>query len=70
MLFTGVEIHGSYSALGFGEAARLHALVHTAAAFAMLVFIIAHVYMATMGPKLISLIKPTVTGHEDLEDNR
>ncbi|MCL7943360.1 cytochrome b/b6 domain-containing protein [Marinobacter sp. ATCH36] len=46
------------------------ALVHTAAAFAMLIFIIAHVYMATMGPKLTSLIKPMVTGYEDLEDTR
>jgi len=46
------------------------ALVHTAAAFAMLIFIIAHVYMATMGPKLTSLIKPMVTGYEDLEEHR
>lgn len=46
------------------------ALVHTAAAFAMLIFIIAHVYMATMGPKLTSLVKPMVTGYEDLEDTR
>jgi thiosulfate reductase cytochrome b subunit len=46
------------------------ALVHTAAAFAMLIFIIAHVYMATMGPKLTSLIKPMVTGYEDLEGHR
>lgn len=45
------------------------ALVHTAAAFAMLVFIIAHVYMATMGPKLTSLIKPMVTGYEELEEH-
>lgn len=46
------------------------ALTHTAAAFAMLIFIIAHVYMATMGPKLTSLIKPMVTGYEDIEDTR
>ncbi|WP_349343470.1 cytochrome b/b6 domain-containing protein [Marinobacter sp. MMG032] len=45
------------------------ALVHTAAAFAMLVFIIAHVYMATMGPRLTSLIKPMITGYEDLEEH-
>ncbi|RBW52077.1 cytochrome b/b6 domain-containing protein [Marinobacter sp. F3R11] len=44
------------------------ALVHTAAAFAMLVFIIAHVYMATMGHTLTSLIKPMVTGYEDLDE--
>ena len=46
------------------------ALIHTAAAFAMLIFIIAHVYMATMGSKLTSLIKPMVTGYEDLEEQR
>lgn len=46
------------------------ALIHTAAAFAMLIFIIAHVYMATMGPRITSLIKPMITGHEDLEDTR
>ncbi|SHK12062.1 Thiosulfate reductase cytochrome b subunit [Marinobacter antarcticus] len=44
------------------------ALLHTAAAFAMLVFIIAHVYMATMGHTLTSLIKPMVTGYEDLDE--
>ncbi|RBP29678.1 thiosulfate reductase cytochrome b subunit [Marinobacter pelagius] len=43
------------------------ALVHTGAAFAMLVFIIAHVYMTTMGHTLTSHIKPMVTGYEDLD---
>lgn len=44
------------------------ALVHTAAAFALLVFIIAHVYMTTMGHTLTSLIKPMLTGYEDLDE--
>ncbi|TVP53795.1 MAG: cytochrome B [Halomonadaceae bacterium] len=44
------------------------AMVHTAAAFGVLVFIIAHVYMATMGPTLTSLIKPMITGYEDLDE--
>lgn len=44
------------------------ALVHTAAAFGMLVFIVAHVYMATMGETLTSLIKPMVTGYEELDE--
>ena len=43
------------------------ALVHTGAAFAMLVFIIAHVYMTTMGKTLTSHIKPMITGYEDLD---
>jgi len=44
------------------------ALVHTAAAFAMLVFVIGHVYMATMGPTLTSLIRPMITGYEDVDE--
>ena len=45
------------------------ALVHTGAAFAMLVFIIAHVYMTTMGKTLTSHIKPMITGYEDLNEH-
>src|SRR5690606_20022552 len=44
------------------------ALAHTAAAFAMLVFIIGHVYMTTMGHKLTSHIKPMITGYDDIDD--
>jgi Thiosulfate reductase cytochrome B subunit (membrane anchoring protein) len=45
------------------------ALVHTGAAFAMLVFVIAHVYMTTMGKTLTSHIKPMITGYEDLDSH-
>ncbi|MFC4261114.1 cytochrome b/b6 domain-containing protein [Marinobacter lacisalsi] len=45
------------------------ALIHTAAAFAMLVFIIAHVYMTTMGHTLTSHIRPMVTGYDDIDDS-
>ena len=45
------------------------ALVHTGAAFAMLVFIIAHVYMTTMGKTLTSHIKPMITGYEDQNEH-
>lgn len=45
------------------------ALIHTGAAFAMLVFIIAHVYMTTMGRTLTSHIKPMITGYEDLDEH-
>ncbi|MGM0569433.1 cytochrome b/b6 domain-containing protein [Marinobacter sp.] len=44
------------------------ALIHTAAAFAMLVFIIAHVYMTTMGHTLTSHIRPMVTGYDDIDE--
>ena len=45
------------------------ALVHTGAAFGMLVFVIAHVYMATLGKTVTSLIKPMITGYEDLDEH-
>ncbi|SET08419.1 Thiosulfate reductase cytochrome b subunit [Marinobacter segnicrescens] len=44
------------------------AMIHTAAAFAMLVFIIAHVYMTTMGHTLTSHIRPMVTGYDDIDE--
>lgn len=43
------------------------AYVHTAAAFAMMVFIIGHVYMTTLGKTTFSHIKPMITGYEDTE---
>nr|WP_320134935.1 cytochrome b/b6 domain-containing protein [uncultured Amphritea sp.] len=45
------------------------ALTHTAAAFLMLIFIIAHVYMATMGKTPLSLIKPMITGYEPEQED-
>ena len=50
-------------------ALEIVALVHTGAAFAMLVFIIAHVYMTTMGKTLTSHIKPMITGYEDQNEH-
>jgi len=44
------------------------AFIHTAAAFAMLVFVIGHVYMTTMGHTITSLIRPMITGYEDIEE--
>ncbi|KAA3625391.1 MAG: cytochrome B, partial [Proteobacteria bacterium] len=43
-------------------------LDHTAAAYAMVAFLIAHVYMATMGKTPTALIKPMITGYEEIED--
>lgn len=40
------------------------AYIHTAAAFAMMVFIIGHVYMTTLGKTVFSHIKPMITGYE------
>ncbi len=46
---------------------RIIAFVHTAAAYAMLAFFIAHVYMATMGKTPMALVKPMITGYEEVE---
>ncbi len=44
------------------------ALLHTAAAFAMLVFFIAHVYLALTGKPFYEYVKAMITGYEELED--
>lgn len=46
------------------------ATAHTAAAFAMLIFIIAHVYMTTMGKTVFSMLKPMITGYEEMPDEK
>jgi len=44
------------------------AVVHTAAAFMMLAFLIGHLYLATLGHTVLAHIKAMVTGWEDVED--
>jgi thiosulfate reductase cytochrome b subunit len=41
--------------------------VHTITAFAMMVFIIGHVYMTTLDHTLFSHIKPMVTGYDTVD---
>lgn len=43
------------------------AQVHVAAAFAMLVFIIIHIYMLTTGHSFIAHVKPMITGFDEVE---
>jgi thiosulfate reductase cytochrome b subunit len=45
------------------------ALIHTALAFAILIFIIVHVYMTTTGHKVFAHIKAMITGWEEVESN-
>lgn len=44
------------------------ALVHTAAAFMMLAFLVAHVYLATTGHTPLEHIKAMITGWEELDE--
>ena len=47
---------------------RAVALTHTAAAFMMLAFFIAHVYLATAGHTPLAHIKAMITGWEDVDE--
>ena len=44
------------------------ALIHTAAAFLLVVFFIGHVYPTTTGPTIFSQIKAMITGWEEVEE--
>lgn len=44
------------------------ALLHTAAAYAMAVFLIVHAYMATTGPSVLAYLKGMITGYEEVAD--
>ena len=45
----------------------LVAFVHTAAAFAMITFVVIHVYMTTTGKTLFHYIRTMITGYEKIE---
>ena len=45
------------------------ALVHTAAAFMMLAFLIGHIYLATLGRTVLAHLKAMVTGWEELHED-
>jgi thiosulfate reductase cytochrome b subunit len=64
-------VNWKHTALGDLLSLQLVALVHTAAVFALLIFLVAHIYMAsTTGHPWYSLLKSMVTGYEELEDER
>jgi thiosulfate reductase cytochrome b subunit len=48
---------------------RTIAVVHTAGAFFLVAFVVAHVYLITTGRTLTSNLKAMMTGSEDLEDD-
>ena len=47
---------------------RTVALIHTAGAFLVLAFLIAHLYLITTGTTLTSNLKAMITGYEEIED--
>ena len=52
---------------GSGELLSNVALVHTAAAFAILAFVIVHIYLFTTGHSFVDHVKPMVTGFDEVE---
>ena len=78
VIFPAVWISGiAYLLISFGQqdlvgpiGLGLIALVHTVAAFAIVVFVIAHVYLLTTGHSFLEHVKPMITGYDkvDLSD--
>lgn len=75
VIFPAVWISGiAYLLISFGQGDLLGpiglgliALVHTIAAIAVVMFIIAHVYLLTTGHSFIDHIKPMITGYDEVE---
>ncbi|MDH5484143.1 MAG: cytochrome b/b6 domain-containing protein [Gammaproteobacteria bacterium] len=61
--------YGSWENWGFGWLSLEYvAMFHVIAAFMMLIFFIAHIYLATAGHTVTSHIKAMITGWEEVED--
>ncbi|MCW8853084.1 MAG: cytochrome b/b6 domain-containing protein [Gammaproteobacteria bacterium] len=61
--------YGSWGNWGFGWLSlEWVAFFHVIAAFMMLIFFIAHIYLATAGHTVTSHIKAMITGWEEVED--
>jgi thiosulfate reductase cytochrome b subunit len=59
--------YNQWPQMGWGWELQTVALLHTAGAFAFLVFVIVHVYMTTTGHTVGAHIKAMFTGYEVLE---
>ncbi|MBX3009098.1 MAG: cytochrome b/b6 domain-containing protein [Melioribacteraceae bacterium] len=51
------------------ESVETIAVFHTAGAYALIAFIIAHLYLITTGTTITSNLKAMITGYEELEDH-
>lgn len=75
IIFPAIWLSGiPYLLISFGVGGFLNefglaniALMHTIAAIAISVFIIAHVYLLTTGHSFVDHIKPMITGYDDVE---
>jgi len=75
ILFPGIWISGlAYLTYGFWHAGPiansplwLLADIHVAAAYAILAFVIIHVYLLTTGHSFIAHVRPMITGYDEVE---
>jgi thiosulfate reductase cytochrome b subunit len=75
VIFPAVWISGiAYLLISFGQEALLGpvglgfiATVHTIAAIAIVMFVIAHVYLLTTGHSFVDHVKPMITGFDKVE---
>jgi len=78
VIFPAVWISGiAYLLLSFGlfdlvsifgiNCLECIAIIHTIAAIAIVMFVIAHVYLLTTGHSFIDHVKPMITGYDDVE---
>lgn len=75
VIFPAIWISGiAYLIISFGLGGfldgiglQLIALVHTIAAIAIVVFIIAHIYLLTTGHSFVGHVKPMITGYDEVD---
>ena len=78
IIFPAVWISGiAYLLISFGltdlvsvfgiNSVEFTATIHTIAAIAIVVFVIAHVYLLTTGHSFVEHLKPMITGYDDVE---
>jgi thiosulfate reductase cytochrome b subunit len=60
-------LYGLWASAGSNGLLMWVAIVHTAAAFAIAVFVIAHVYLLTTGHSFVGHVKPMVTGYDEVD---
>jgi thiosulfate reductase cytochrome b subunit len=71
-MLTGLLYWGYNQWAGWGLgflSLKVLAVVHTAGAFALLTFLIVHVYMTTTGHRIFAHVKAMITGWEDVPEN-
>jgi len=60
-------LYGVWGTRTAGSGLQLVAVIHTSVAFAMVVFIIIHVYLLTTGHSFVEHVKPMITGFDEVE---